>query len=488
MRHALARSRRLAGRSRVRPAPLGLLVFLGVTLLIAASASAAFEFTRPGWESSSQMLRRVRERLGQERVVLVAQIDWGKLKPQDGLLILHPTREIAFGDASAFLSAGGRIALLDDFGEAPTLLERFRIRRTALPSPPLESFRNNPALAIARPGFTTSEAGLPRSHPIAANVGEVVTNHATGLVADPGVELTRVLTVAARSGEPATFAAVGVIGDARACGLEQALPTEGARCGRLFAMGDPSVFIDLMLRFDGNKALLDGLVDYLVEDDSWGARGGKLIIAANDFGQSGHFGTDQDWKRSLSAALQDARDALERMRKNGLPLPIVLGLAAGLALLASAWALRTSGKPYLPYIPRYARVQPLLAQGGLAGRFAVLAAPSTQVALLLLELKTAAEHHLREHLALPSDAGRVEILDALTKSAQGAVAAARISPLLTRLAEAEKAILHGETTRFSEATAASLQRDLNEALTLMNFGAPSSISRDIVDSNPRGMA
>ena len=37
-----------------------------------------------------------------------------------------------------------------------------------------------------------------------------------------------------------------------------------AKSGRLFAMGDPSVVINEMLRYPGNRAFASGLLKYLV--------------------------------------------------------------------------------------------------------------------------------------------------------------------------------------------------------------------------------
>src|SRR5690606_25117398 len=122
-------------------------------------------------------------------------------------------------------------------------------------------------------------------------VERVVTNHPQGLRELPGVELTRVLTLRGKSGESVALAVVGVIGDAEACGLNPPHTRQpNATCGRLFAMSDPSVFIDLMMQFDGNEKLARGVVKYLTESDVWGPRNGKLYIVANRFGQVGHFG------------------------------------------------------------------------------------------------------------------------------------------------------------------------------------------------------
>jgi hypothetical protein len=63
-----------------------------------------------------------------------------------------------------------------------------------------------------------------------------------------------------------------------------------------------------------------------------------------------------------------------------------------------AWALLYAARPRARAAPRYSAPEPLVAQGGLAGRIAVLSAPSTDAALGLSELRTAALELLGERL------------------------------------------------------------------------------------------
>src|SRR5690606_34569090 len=118
-------------------------------------------------------------------------VDWEQLKPQHALLVFHPETDLSFSETSAFLAAGGRLGLLDDFGRGDDLLQRFQIQRVAPPEP-AESLRDRPALAIARPHLSRSESGAHLTHPIAEDVGFVVTNHPQALREQPGIELTQV--------------------------------------------------------------------------------------------------------------------------------------------------------------------------------------------------------------------------------------------------------------------------------------------------------
>src|SRR5690606_10494227 len=118
---------------------------LGVLGFQSLSAAASFTFTKPQWDGLAMFLEIARDELGPERVVLEATVDWEQLKPQDALLVFHPETDLSFSETSAFLAAGGRLGLLDDFGRGDDLLQRFQIQRVAPPEP-AESLRDRPAL------------------------------------------------------------------------------------------------------------------------------------------------------------------------------------------------------------------------------------------------------------------------------------------------------------------------------------------------------
>ncbi len=376
-------------------------------MLYALPAHASFAYKDATWEGTSQFLAMARARLGSERVRAVATLPWDEIQPADGVLILHPEREPDYRDVAAFLGAGGRLGVIDDYGKGDELLRRFRIHRVRAPANPKEPLRDNPNLPIAVPAVTTDG----RTHPLVAGVERVVTNHPTGLETDPKLDLTTVLELPAVGEPPTPLALIGVIGDTLRCGLvsdgfgavSAAPRAVDARCGRLFAMGDPSAFINLMLRYPGNRTFAEKLIDYLVADDSWGHRGGVLYLVANDFAERGSFGK-QD---GLSNAIDERLEALARLvadtRRDGLPGPLALALGALVAAGASLWGVGAATRRYRRALPRYARATPLVAQGGLAGRAAVLAADTTHRALTVLELKAALEESLRERTGIRGD-------------------------------------------------------------------------------------
>jgi hypothetical protein len=375
----------------VRSVLAGLL--LALALLRAAPAEAgAFDVNDTGWEGSSELLELAREALGADRIVIAAVLDWEQLTPRDGLLVLHPTSELDYDEVSAFLRAGGRLALLDDYGKGAALLERFQIRRIPAPLRPASTLRQSSGIAIAIPAVQ-QVAGIEQGrHPVVADVSQLVTNHPTALTHP---NLTAVLEIPA-IGEPnATLAVTGII----------------VNRGRLFAMGDPSATINLMMRYPGNRAFAKGLVEYLVEDDAWGRRGGKLYLLSNDFKQTGAYGGGTSLSRELKEQFEGLSELIADMRDDGLPdlLAIVLAMLAGLGVVV--WTGVVSTRPYRRSAPRYAAAQPLVAQGGVAGRAAVLAAPTTHPALALLEVKSALEEGLALRLDLPPNTGPKALLE-----------------------------------------------------------------------------
>jgi hypothetical protein len=425
-------------------------------LFVAGSAGAAFEPKDTTWQGTSELLGIARDRLGKARVHVAATVPWDEIRPIDALLVLHPERELDYREVAAFLGAGGRLGLIDDYGKGDSLLGRFRIHRVRAPLEPREPLRDNPSLPIAVP----SESGDgSRPHPVVAGVDRVVTNHPTGLETDRGLHLTTVLELPSADGPPTPLALIGVIGDAKRCGLvgesDDVTLADGAastqttgKCGRLFAMGDPSALMNLMLRYPGNRAFAARLVEYLVGDDTWGHRGGTLYLVANEFTEQGSFG-----KRSgLGSAVEDRLDALARLvaetRRDGLPEPLALLLAALAAGGVSLWAVSAAMRRYRRALPRYARPTPLVAQGGLAGRAAVLSAGGTHRALAVLELKAAIEEATRERLGLPVTASSEEIVAEIDR--QGALSrrsSDSLGELFREMAKVEAAVTRTEPIR-----------------------------------------
>jgi hypothetical protein len=389
--------------------------------LRAPPAFGAFEANDAEWQGSSELLSIARAELGKERVAVVGTLDYETLKPEDGVLLLHPEVDIDREEMGAFLAAGGRLALLDDRGKAQTFLAQYRIARVEAPLRPALALRDNANLAIAVP-YVQQVAGQEQNrHPIVREVDRVVTNHPTAL-AHP--DLTMVLQIPA-IGEPnATLAVTGVIG----------------KRGRLFAMGDPSAFINLMLRYPGNRAFAKSLVRYLVEKDEWGERGGKLYIVANDFRQRGHFGGVSGVTREIRDALDGLNDALREAHESGLSGGFSLVLAAIALAVSLVWAFGHALRVYRRYVPRYAVATPLVAQGGAVGRAAVLAAPSTDRALVLAEIRSALVEALAERLDIDPRAATPRLIAEVEQ--KGVLGTEGVHALRALLLELDKGLQH----------------------------------------------
>jgi hypothetical protein len=415
--------------------------------LCAPSALGAFEANDAEWQGSSELLAIARAELGKERVAVVGTLDYEALKPEDGVLLLHPEVDIDREEMGAFLAAGGRLALLDDRGKAQSFLAQYRITRVEAPLRPALALRDNANLAIAVP-YVQQVAGQEQNrHPIVRDVDRVVTNHPTAL-AHP--DLTMVLQIPA-VGEPnATLAVTGVIG----------------KRGRLFAMGDPSAFINLMLRYPGNRTFAKSLVRYLVEKDEWGERGGKLYLVANDFRQRGHFGGVSGVTREIRDALDALKDALREAHESGLSGGFSLVLAAIALAVSLVWAFGHALRVYRRYVPRYAVATPLVAQGGAVGRAAVLAAPSTDRALVLAEIRSALVEALAERLEVDPRAASPRLIAEVEQ--KGVLGPEGVHALRALLLELDRGVQHLATRqrlRVSPAHVEVLHQKMMEILS-----------------------
>src|SRR5689334_727218 len=105
-----------------------LAVFLCLVVGLAPRpARAAFDVSDTSWEGSSELFELAKKRLGRERLEIAATLDYSKLTAKDGVVILHPLTTLDYAEVSAFLRAGGRVALLDDHGSGDKFLARFQI-------------------------------------------------------------------------------------------------------------------------------------------------------------------------------------------------------------------------------------------------------------------------------------------------------------------------------------------------------------------------
>jgi hypothetical protein len=354
-----------------------LLVVISLTI-ISNKVFAAFECNDESWQGFSGLYAIARSVAGANRTHLVASIDYGKLKPSDALLVIHPQILLDDSSLSGFIQAGGRVAIIDDFGTSDTFLERFSVRRLSAPGNPSLQLRNNVHLPIATPVEIGTNGQNPQRHPIVKNAEQVILNHPTAFV-NPG--LSAVLEIRTTEGSRVPVALTGIVGSDNP--------------GRLFAMSDPSAFMNLMLRYPGNRNFAQGLIRYLTEEDGRAGKGG-LYIVTNRFEQSGRFGTGL-------GLLADARHALERTLRElqqGLPSSLLVLLVVVTLLGIARWVYQNSFRLGSTSIPKFLRAVPISTQAGWPGRAATLMSPSTHPAFVLMELRSSFRERLSHILSV----------------------------------------------------------------------------------------
>ncbi|MCB9620898.1 MAG: hypothetical protein H6724_15775 [Sandaracinus sp.] len=310
---------------------------LGLTLVLVAFGLGAnpalaqrdtgedFALRAGSWNGLAQLVV-VAEEAG---VVLdtPAELDLSRLRPEDALLLIHPTGDLPRSSLAAFLRAGGRIAIADDYGDAEPFLELYGIARSPHdPGPEALLLRGNPALPLASPGT---------AHPLTEGVRALVANHPAAL---RHAELEPVLVL---EGDAALVLA-GAVDD-----------------GRLVAIGDPSLFIENMLRFRDNRRFAANLLRYL------GERGGRVYLVAPSTELSGTYGD------ARGNPLERLDDWLENAAHAELPpsaLTILAWVIAAIALLFAVSALPR----IMPYGAAALGLEPARG-GGFAGRVAFYA-------------------------------------------------------------------------------------------------------------------
>jgi hypothetical protein len=395
---------------------------LSALLLPTTALASPFDITGTDWEGCAEFIRLARKELGDARIVATEQIDLSRLKPEDSLILLHPEKSMDTGSLARFMRAGGRVVLLDDYGRGDALLRHFGMDRIPMPRHPADSVRGDPALPIAEPAS---------SHPVVSDARRVVLNHPTGL---HHPDLSPVLKVRG-VGEPDVLVAVaGAVGQ-----------------GRLLAVGDPSTVMNSMLRYPGNRAFARAIVRYAGDDDSWGKRQGRVFVASGRFTENGSFGNEASIFSDMGSHIRGLEDSLSSVRREGFPGWAAYLVAVVVGLGVVIWVGAHAGRVHKPVHPRFTRPIPMSAQGGVAGRAAVLAAPNTSRGLALLELKAAFEEELCALLDLEKKPAQDILLERLAEEKWlDPPDIADLRRLLLRMAEVETLVLSRSAAALSK--------------------------------------
>jgi hypothetical protein len=269
---------------------------LALSIVSRAVAQPDYDAVNEQWNGLSGLLEIANEE-GVE-IAIGDSIALDQLSPLDGVLLIYPRDEPPTSSLSAFMRAGGRVAVLDDFGEGDELLSVYRIaRREGRAEAP--ELRANPNLPLARP--------LTR-HALTDGVNTLVANHPATL-SHPELE-----PLFAFEDPTSALVLAGAVGE-----------------GRLVAVSDPSVIINNMIEFRDNRRFAQNLVRYL------GASGGRVYLAGpdtewsgsfGDAGASGPFAALQTWLDD--AAHADVAPALMMLASIALGLALVLAALFGL--------------------------------------------------------------------------------------------------------------------------------------------------------------
>ncbi|MEM9187853.1 MAG: DUF4350 domain-containing protein [Myxococcota bacterium] len=247
---------------------------LSWVLLLPTWAHAQPDYLRTdSWNGLNALEAVLGEEASESQVVAADEVDLSNLTPDDSLFIIYPNDELPVRSLAAFLRAGGRIVLADDFGYGDQLLRVYSIHRRAPPSGVPSLLRGNHNLPLAQPTST---------HLLTQGVNAVVTNHPTAL---EHRELDPILGFD-RSGSALCLAGA----------VDQ---------GRLVAISDPSIFINNMLEFRGNERFVRNIVHYLTE-----GRSGTIYLVAPPTSFTGRYGEPgsdtpfydlQQWLSDLAA-------------------------------------------------------------------------------------------------------------------------------------------------------------------------------------------
>lgn len=286
------------------------LVLLCAGLLLTASAWATddYDVSSGEWNGLQELVRIAQT--AEVELRAAQTLDWSGVRAMDGLLVLYPRTRLDLADLSGFLEAGGRLAVLDDFGDAEPLFRWFQVSRTA-------QVQGTPRSA-SMPGLLL--ATRRSEHPLSEGVDALTTNEPVALWHP------RLAPVFSLSEDPQQgLLLAGQVGQ-----------------GRLVVGGDPSVLINTMMRFPGNRQFARNLLVYLA-----GAQpGGRVYLVHSGFGVRGEWRGRARRRHPVREWVRDADQALAHAQRSLSDPWLLRALSVCFALLSLVWfAWRTWGSP-----------------------------------------------------------------------------------------------------------------------------------------------
>ncbi len=217
---------------------------LGTLLGSGADVSADYDPRSNAWNGMASFVG-LAEGMGYE-VTPAEHLEWGELSSDDILILIYPLQRVDPARLGAFVTAGGNVVIADDFGEGREAMEALGLLRAEVTTPRASKFES---------GHLWAPIATPRAdHPLAAEVGELVTNHPAALTRIQG--------------------ATTVLGFD-----EGAVVVAGERgTGKFVAISDPSIFINRMQQFKGDVQLAANLLRWLDR----GGRARHIVLLRGD--------------------------------------------------------------------------------------------------------------------------------------------------------------------------------------------------------------
>lgn len=324
----------------------------------AARAQADYDPRSSAWNGTSELLRLATD--GDIDVRPVRTLDWDVVRANDAVLVLYPRRALGVADLSAFLDEGGRVAWFDDFGASGQFLDWFQFRREVrvqgIPRAP-----DLPELLLARPRS---------AHMLADGVDVLVTNIPVAL------SHPRLTPVFEFPPGDQGFLLVGQIGR-----------------GKLVVGGDPSLMLNTMMRFAGNRRFAQNLLDFLGGDHRghvylvWGDAEARGLYRGRTRGRTP--------AREAVNTLNDSLAALSRALAAPVvlrPLAMLIALAAALVMAALTWGKKPS--------ERYGPRGPEGTAAGIADRVGLYTAERVNLLIPTLRARRFVEQSLLRALGV----------------------------------------------------------------------------------------
>lgn len=277
------------------------LAVLGALLCGTASAApemADYDPHSTAWNGMAQFVA-LAEGMGFD-VTPVSELEWSELGANDILFLVYPLRRVDPNRLSSFVQAGGNVVIADDFGEGKDAMTGLGLLRAESRMPKASRYYEGRLWAP----IATAQS----DHPVARDVGEVVTNHPAALDHVEG--------------------ATAVVGFD-----EGALVVAGDRgTGRFVAVSDPSIFINRMQQepFHGNVALTVNILNWLSRDGN--AR--HIVLLRGDVAMYGDPQPFIDDPRGgkLGRSIAEVNSWLWGRHEWLLTATAMKGVAAGLAI------------------------------------------------------------------------------------------------------------------------------------------------------------